>query len=72
MKSALVVRRKVMLLLEEARENKLVIFWSLLLRFFTPVSRQLRNSLEAGIDLLLPFQEESSWRELDVLRRDRT
>ncbi|KAF9787854.1 tRNA synthetases class I-domain-containing protein [Thelephora terrestris] len=52
-KSALAVRRKVMLLLEQARENK-----------------RLRNSLEAGIDLLLPPGGESKWRELDVLQRD--
>ncbi|KAF9652680.1 isoleucyl-tRNA synthetase [Thelephora ganbajun] len=54
-KSALAVRRRVMLLLEQARENK-----------------QLRNSLEAGIDLLLPSQGDSTWRELDVLRCDPT
>ena len=71
MKSALAVRRKVMLLLEQARENKSVLFY-LFPRPLTTAFRQLRNSLEAGIDLLLPSQGDTAWRELDVLRHDRT
>lgn len=72
MKSGLAVRRKVMLLLERARENKLVHFFGFYFSSHSPVFRQLRNSLEAGIDLLLPSQGDTTWRELDVLRRDRT
>ena len=69
-KSALAVRRRVMLLLEQARENKLVLF------LFTSmvthgVFRHLRNSLEAGVDLLLPSQGGPAWREFDLLRRER-
>ena len=73
MRSALAVRRRVMLLLEQARENKLALCFCffLLLQSLTAAFRQVRNSLEAGIDLLLPSQGDPTWRELEVLRRDR-
>ena len=59
-----------MLLLEQARENKSVFCFSLLWSL-TTASRRLRNSLEAGIDLVLPSRGGSTWRELGVLQRDR-